>query len=638
MLKVGKVKIDNTHYCGEDIYSDGPIEDEMLDIAKTYSRVNYNEMIANKQNWAILYHFSHIRENIISGLSISPTDSVLEIGAGCGAITGALARKAGKVICVDLSMKRSLINAYRHQEWDNVEIVVGNFKDVEKTLNGKFDVITLIGVFEYAVSYTSGLNPYEDFLHTIKKHLKDDGKIVIAIENKFGLKYWAGAREDHTGLYFEGIEGYKNTSYARTFSRVELKKIFKNVGFEKWKFYYPYPDYKFPLKMFSDDYLPEIGELNMNDYVNFDRERLILFDELATYSNIIQDGMYPYFANSFLAVIGETDNEKMIYSKFSNDRMPKFNIVTEISFEEESKLVRKIPLSIESIPHVESIYSWSKRLGERFEKSGVSVNECRLEGNIAHLAYISGRTFESMLDECMVEGNKEEFYRLLSLYITKIEEVYDGKPFKPCEKFQKVFGMVELDESLKATKDLDIDMIFSNIIEKDGEWVVIDYEWTFDFLIPIKFLFYRAAFSYLIHSPIRKNFCGDDLMKAFAITEPEIEQFKKMEYHFQVNYTLENYEALHLMYHKFGKKCISIADYIGNAEGEENIFERMERLNENYLQEVSENTVQRERANELDHQAKALSDSIIALQNSTSWKITKPLRAVMGLIKNKKFQ
>ena len=301
--EIGKVKINDTFYSGQDLYSDGSVEDEMLEIAKSYSEEEYNEMIDKYGNWPVLYHFSHIRKNIISRLPLSPKDSVLEIGAGCGAITGALVEKAKRVVAVDLSMKRSLINAIRHKEHENLELYVGNFEDIERALEEKFDVITLIGVFEYAVCYISGENPYEDFLRIIKKHLKIKGKIIIAIENKFGLKYWAGCKEDHTGRYFEGVEGYKNTSYARTFSRVELEKIIKGAGFESWKFYYPHPDYKFPLKIFSDDYLPTTGELETNNYGNFDEERFVLFDELAVYDGLIQDGMYPYFANSFLVVI-----------------------------------------------------------------------------------------------------------------------------------------------------------------------------------------------------------------------------------------------------------------------------------------------------------------------------------------------
>jgi len=302
MLKVGKIAIDDNCYKDEDLYSDGGIEDEMLEIAKFFDETQYNKIIAKRKDWAILYHFSHLRRNIVSWIPMTKEDSVLEIGAGCGAITGALAKRGKNVSAVDLSMKRSLINAHRHKELDNIKLYVGNFEDVEKRLKEKYDIATLIGVFEYAVSFINTPDPYEEFLRIIKKRLNQGGRIIIAIENKFGLKYWAGCQEDHTGKYFEGLEGYRNTSYARTFSKVELERMFNRVGFEKWNFYYPYPDYKFPTKIFSDDYLPSVEELN-NNYNNFDRERLVLFDELAVYNEIIKDNMFPYFSNSFLVIL-----------------------------------------------------------------------------------------------------------------------------------------------------------------------------------------------------------------------------------------------------------------------------------------------------------------------------------------------
>lgn len=57
---------------------------------------------------------------------------------------------------------------------------------------------------EYQGSYTNSENPYKDFLKKIKQLLKPNGKLLIAIENQYGLKYWCGAREDHTGIPFEG--------------------------------------------------------------------------------------------------------------------------------------------------------------------------------------------------------------------------------------------------------------------------------------------------------------------------------------------------------------------------------------------------------------------------------------------------
>ena len=147
--QIGKITLDLTHYPGEDLYCDGKVEDELLSIVKDYAQVEYRQIIEEKKSWPILYHLSPLRENIVDWIPMKHTEKVLEVGSGCGAITGALSRKAGEVTCVDLSKKRSMINAYRHAECENVTIHVGNFKDIEPDLPDNFDYIFLIGVFEY---------------------------------------------------------------------------------------------------------------------------------------------------------------------------------------------------------------------------------------------------------------------------------------------------------------------------------------------------------------------------------------------------------------------------------------------------------------------------------------------------------
>ena len=170
--QIGKITLDLSLYQGEDIYCDGEVENELLEIVKNRPQTEYAKAIEEKKSWPILYHLSPLRENIVEWLPMEKDAKVLEVGSGCGAITGAFARKAGSVTCVDLSKKRSMINAYRHSESDNITIHVGNFKDIEPTLPNDFDYICLIGVFEYGQSYIGGDTPYEDFLKILMPHLK----------------------------------------------------------------------------------------------------------------------------------------------------------------------------------------------------------------------------------------------------------------------------------------------------------------------------------------------------------------------------------------------------------------------------------------------------------------------------------
>ncbi len=295
---IGKVKLNYTFYKGEDKYSDGEIEDEMLDFLR--NGADLDEVLKSDDRWPILYHFSPNRHNLLDWYPFGSNDDVLEIGSGCGALTGLLASKAGTVTCVELSQKRSLINAYRCSEKRNLEIIVGNLNDID--FQKTYDYVTLIGVLEYSALYTPNTNsPYISFLKKIKGLLKNQGKLIIAIENKLGLKYWAGSREDHTGDFFDGIQNYPNRPGIRTFSKMELKELLNESGFKKTDFYYPYPDYKLPSQIYTDWRLPSFGELK-SEQVNYDRSKLLLFDENAAADTIIKNELFPEFSNSFLVI------------------------------------------------------------------------------------------------------------------------------------------------------------------------------------------------------------------------------------------------------------------------------------------------------------------------------------------------
>jgi len=297
---VGKVKVNLDFYSGNDLYCDGEIEDEFLDIVK--KDLDIIEVLANDNRWPILYHFTPQRRNLLEWYPFEKDASILEIGAGCGALTGLFCEKSDKVIAIELSKKRAEIIANRYKDKSNLEIIVGNIADIK--LQQKFDYITLIGVLEYAGKYITASNPFLDFLTQLKRYLKPGGCIIIAIENKFGLKYWAGSREDHTGLLFENLENYNNCDDIITFSKDELSDLINNAGMSKLEFYYPMPDYKIPMQIFSDYYLPKIGQLK-GYFPNYDQGRLKLFNERLVYDNIIINNKLDFFANSFLVFCSE---------------------------------------------------------------------------------------------------------------------------------------------------------------------------------------------------------------------------------------------------------------------------------------------------------------------------------------------
>ena len=142
-------KLNLEYYSGENHYSDGDIEDEILKIAKEGKKLSELGQV----EFPILYHLSEVRENILNWYPFRKDGTCLEIGSGCGALTGLLCERVRKVTSVELSKRRADINFARNHEKENLEIMVGNQNDM--VFPEKFDYIVLNGVFEYAMSFTA---------------------------------------------------------------------------------------------------------------------------------------------------------------------------------------------------------------------------------------------------------------------------------------------------------------------------------------------------------------------------------------------------------------------------------------------------------------------------------------------------
>ncbi len=527
--KVGRITLDYSRYSGQDFYSDGAVEDELLETVKNHSEKEYMRIIKEKNNWPFLYHLSYLRENIVDWIPMDKKAKVLEVGSGCGAITGALARKAGEVTCVDLSKKRSLINAYRHRDCDNVTIHVGNFKDIEQDLDTDYDYICLIGVFEYAKSYIGGNTPFEDFLRILRKHLSFGGRILIAIENKLGLKYFAGCREDHVGSFFGGIENYKADEGVRTFTRTGLERIFKSCGVDQYTFYYPYPDYKFMSAVYSDEYLPKKGELTAN-YRNFDKDRMLLFDESDAFNGIVEDGLFPVFSNSYLAVVGEGFDVK--FTKYSNDRDERYRIKTEIRkvLRQDSAggktvpemEVRKYPMGDGAAAHIRGLAAAYEKLSERYAGSGLSMNACTLEESgdsvAAKLEYVEGTQLSELMNQHLACDDQEGFYSLFREYV-KRSSYGEEKPIA------------------------DYDMIFSNVYVSGDKWTVLDYEWTVEHPVSAGMLAYRALHYFMKETEYSQKIDKDMLLGELAISKKESGDYLEEEQAFQ-NAVVEEHFSL----------------------------------------------------------------------------------------------
>lgn len=585
--KIGNVTLDYSYYSGEDLYSEGEAEDVLLDIVSKFPESDFDSIIQQRCSWSVMYHLSHIRENVTNWIPLSENDKVLEIGSGCGAITGDLSKRAGSVTCIELSRKRSQINATRHRDASNVNIMVGNFEAIEPNLTEKYDVITLIGVLEYATSYISGNHKHHAMINKLKSHLAPGGRIVIAIENRLGLKYFAGCKEDHTGEYFSGIMGYSDDDNVRTFSKKQLSKLMDECGM-KTKYYYPYPDYKLPHTIYSDEVLPKVGELNTN-IRNFDADRIVLFDELRAFDSLIEEDVFPQYANSFvvIATVDEPyDNydNVPIYAKYADGRVEEFRVSTTIVKNRDGfKKVYKSSITTATNAHI-------KRIAKSYEELTAQYSGIRLTPNKGMLIegqeptpliagvpskardkiefeYINGITLESHIRELEKNGEYERIESIMKTYVKLLDSNDDAVTFEKTPEFENIFGKRTFKKEYKAMPISNFDVIFSNIMLdskdlEDGTWTVIDYEWVFDFPIPIPYIIYRALFyqtPYDAEQGFGKYLAskGTDVYSLCGIDIGERMLFEEMEHSFQ-RYIIGGVASLEVMQVMMPSACISM--------------------------------------------------------------------------------
>ena len=272
------------------IYSDGVIEDEIINCLKE----NKNPMMEDtlKNTGAVFHNFSSARNGLIDWYDFREDAEVIELGAGMGALTGILCNKCKSVVSVEGSEKRAEIIKLRYKNKRNLEVISSDIYDLPE--DRKFDYVLLVGVLEYAGVDDTKKKPHIEMLKKVKRLLKSNGIALIAIENRFGVKYWSGAAEDHTGVPFDGVLGYhkggRTERYQKagveTFSKESLTEILNESGFDNKRFYYPLPDYKFPIMIFSDTYLPTEENIRGIKF-HYSDESTIIFDEKELYGEKI---------------------------------------------------------------------------------------------------------------------------------------------------------------------------------------------------------------------------------------------------------------------------------------------------------------------------------------------------------------
>lgn len=226
--------------------------------------------------------------------------------------------------------------------------------------------------------------------------------------------------------------------------------------------------------------------------------------------------------------------KNILFVKFSNERNRKFKIKTEICEENGKRFVVKSPADSEAKTHILSMHNNYAKLVESYQSDRVEINKGSLSGDSMCFEYVDGECLDAVVDRLLfeernIQGAMEE----ILAYLNEISKAKLCPNPKLGEEFKLIFGETNGIEDYECTEFSNIDAVLSNVILKDGKYTLVDYEWAFDFPVPLKYIQYRVVINYILDKPIRGIVADNGIFDRLGLSQKDRELFDRMEKHFQ---------------------------------------------------------------------------------------------------------
>lgn len=348
---------------------------------------------------------------------------------------------------------------------------------------------------------------------------------------------------------------------------------------------------------------------------------------------------------------------KKILTKFSDERAKEFCIETYIAELDDTKekFVFKRNIFPEGYNHINRILQNNSVLSKAYSKVAVCPVQ-RVDKGLLKFDYINGVSLEKKYRESLRKNDRNQMQELLQQHKALIlGDIENQCKFEPTAKYEMIFGRSQWGTDIDALKVSNFDATAGNIIYRGDEPVFIDYEWVFDFPLPIELAVYyniRDAYQHIRglekFYPLKEAKAYLEINASEKLLEKAIENFFRYVYMGQMG---QGFGLSKYMNEKGVKTVLDIQQTEENARRElykcsQDLLEKtavLELFEKNWREAcqanaVSNQTIQRLQKEQSELQAKVAEQqqqieiwrqAYETVVNSRTWRLAKKLKKIV---------